>query len=165
MDTGQYGNNGNNALVHVMLDKGQGRVHAIIPNQNMVVTIAMYLDQPMQNTSFVIARLVPVRYVGTIVLVYSLFLLLILTNISLLLRYTKFLLISRVVTNAVQSTSPRYGPLIKKTMPVLQGAKYHVSIDIINTNYERSSEYAEIKIDAVNYGECTPSIAGSCRRT
>ena len=75
MDPGQIGNDGGNALVHVVLVIGQGGVHATIPNQNMVVTIAMYLDQPMQNMSFVIARLVPVRYVGIIVLhiLYSLY--------------------------------------------------------------------------------------------
>ena len=76
MDPGQIGNDGSNALVHVVLVIGQGGVHATIPSQNMVVTIAMYLDQPMQNTNFVIARIVPVRYVGIIVFAYSLFLIL-----------------------------------------------------------------------------------------
>ena len=67
MDLGHIGNDGNNALVHVVLDIGQGSVHATIPNQNMVVTIAMYLDQPMQKPNFVIAHVVPVRELAMIV--------------------------------------------------------------------------------------------------
>ena len=67
MDPGQIGNDGSNALVHVVLVIGQGGVHAIIPNQNMVATIAMYLDQQMQKLNFVIAHVVPVRELAMIV--------------------------------------------------------------------------------------------------
>ena len=70
MDPGQIGNDGSNALVHVVLVIGQGGVHATIPNQNTVATIAIYLDQPMQKASFVIARLVAVRYDGIILFGY-----------------------------------------------------------------------------------------------
>ena len=67
MDPGQIGNDGSNALVHVALVIGQGGVHATIPNQNMVATIAIYLDQPMQKLNFVIAHVVPVRELAMIV--------------------------------------------------------------------------------------------------
>ena len=66
MDLGHIGNDGSNALVHVILVTEQGSVHATIPNQNMAVKTVTYLDQPMQKANFVIARLVPVRYDGII---------------------------------------------------------------------------------------------------
>ena len=70
MDLGHIGNDGNNALVHVILVTEQGSVRATIPNQNMAATIATYLDQPMQKPNFGIARLGAVRYDGIILFGY-----------------------------------------------------------------------------------------------
>ena len=65
------------------------------------------------------------------------------------------------------SNSPSVGPLIEQTITVTPNIIYNVKIEVMLTDLDSSSEYADISINGNNVGRCNPVgigyEAGSCR--
>ena len=57
----------------------------------------------------------------------------------------------------MSSNSPSNGPLIEQTIAVNPNIIYHVGIEIMLTDLDASSEYADISINGNNVGRCNPN--------
>ena len=59
------------------------------------------------------------------------------------------------------STSPSNGPLITQGITVSANETYDVQVEVMLTDLDSSSEYADISINGNNVGRCNPSFGQS----
>ena len=63
----------------------------------------------------------------------------------------------------MSSTSPSNGPLIEQSITVTPNIIYHVKIEVMLTDLDLNTEYADISINGNNVGRCNPNSGqGSC---
>ena len=63
----------------------------------------------------------------------------------------------------MSSNSPSNGPLIEQTITVTPNIIYHVKIEVMITDLDGNTEYADISINGNNVGRCNPFYGyGSC---
>ena len=66
-------------------------------------------------------------------------------------------------TTVMSSTFPSNGPLISQDITVTANQFYNVQLEVMLTDLDSSSEYADISINGINVGRCNPSSGqGSC---
>ena len=66
-------------------------------------------------------------------------------------------------TTVMASTSPSNGPLITQGITVSANEAYDVQVEVMLTDLNSASEYADISINGNNVGRCNPSSGqGSC---
>ena len=64
-------------------------------------------------------------------------------------------------TTVMASTSPSNGPLIMQDIAVSPNQIYGVQVEVMLTDLNSASEYADISINGVNVGQCNPNYGQS----
>ena len=69
-----------------------------------------------------------------------------------------------LVIERFTSTVPRQGPVISGEISTIPQARYTVKVEIKETDFgDGTSEYANVSVNAIDFGKCTPSGHGTCK--
>ena len=69
-----------------------------------------------------------------------------------------------LVIERFTSTVPQHGPVISGVISTIPQARYTVKVEIKETDFgDGTSEYANVAVNGIDFGKCTPSGHGTCK--